>query len=395
MENLVQMVNGALKTVHIFNTKCKELNIKTVSLLNVDTLCCEFYPVAKTSTDIKLEMSTIVGCFNGLFRNNTYENVDLKNYVIKAYDNSDNEILYALCTKSTAELIGTGEFIEWYTRTLFQENTEDFRLAQAKKIISEIENGLREIVKIKLREKFGNDWWEAGLSNKLGKDVKEIYVNQFEVECTDGDILIAYTYTLQLKKIILTHFNLFKSYFKSTSLFENLMDNLNKIRREEAHNRPISQVELKNLEELHKSLLADLLADLTSFQSVFLTENWRIKIKKIMIERQYKSIYSEHQIVNETDLEQKFLKINENMISLISYLNDTIIKLKSVIVPIYKKNIQQELLFCYEKRKELHQSLLLETLSLNYEKIDALSIEINSHEQKMDEFSKKFILSES
>jgi len=67
---------------------------KKCFLLNADTLCCEFYRVAKNSYDIKLEISSIIG---------------------------------------------------WFTRALFQENTEDFRLSQAKKIISEIENALREI----------------------------------------------------------------------------------------------------------------------------------------------------------------------------------------------------------------------------------------------------------
>lgn len=281
MDNLPQMVNGALKTIHIFNKDCKPVDVKNVSLLNLDTLCCDFYPIAKGSNDIKLEISKVMGCFNGIFKNRTYENVDLKNYVVRAYDKDNNEILYALCTKSTAELIGTGEFVEWFTRTLFQENTEDFRLVQAKKIISEIENGLREAVKIKLKDKFGEDWWELGLNNKLGKDVKDLYFNQFGLECTDGDVLIAYTYTLQLKKIILTYFNLFKTYFNNPTQFESLMDNLNKIRREEAHNRPISQLELKNLEDLHESLLSVLLSDLKSFQSVFLTENWRIMIKKL------------------------------------------------------------------------------------------------------------------
>jgi hypothetical protein len=371
------------------------MDIKDVSLFNADTLCCDFYPISKNSYDIKLEMSAIVGCINGICRNNTYENVDLRNYVIRAFDKDDNELMYALSTKSTAELVGTGRSIEWFANTLFQENTEDYRLSQAKKIISEIENGLRAIVKIKLRDKFGEDWWEVGLNNKIGKTVKDLYFNQFEVECTEGDVLIEYTYTLQLKKIILNYFNLFKSYFKSINLFETSMDNFNKIRREEAHNRPISQLELKELEGLHENLLSVLLTDLKSFQSAFLTENWKLKIKKIMLERQYKSIYSELEIVNELDNEQKYFKIKENINDRISYLYDIVIKLKSVIVPIYKKNIHQELLFYYERRLELDQSLLLETISLNKERMDEISIEIHSHEQLMDEFSEKLILNEN
>ena len=163
---------------------------------------------------------------------------------------------------------------------LFQENSEDYRLAQAKQIISEIENGLREIVKLKFKDKFGDEWWDNEIGNKIKRDVKKIYFNNFGVDCNDGNVLIAYTFTLQVKEIILSNFNLFANYFQSPVQFESSMDSLNKLRREEAHNRPVSHLDLENLKYLHQDLLSVVLLDLKSFQSVFLTENWRSKIKK-------------------------------------------------------------------------------------------------------------------
>lgn len=395
IENLTKIVSGGLKMIHIFNDNCKEINVKDVSLLNEDTLCCSFYSKSQKSNDIKLEMASIMGFLNGLFRNTNYENINLNYYAVKAYDNKDIEILSALSTKSAAEFIGKGKSIEWLKLTIFQENTEDYRLSQAKQIISEIENGLREIVKTKLRNKFGENWWDIGLNSKLGKDVKDVYCNQFEIDCTDGDILIAYTFTLQLKKIILTHFNLFRSYFQSTTQFESSMDHLNKLRREEAHNRPISDLDLENLRELHGKLLSVVLIDLKSFQSVFLTENWRMKIKKIMNEGQYKLIHRELEIKNESDIEHKLFKIKENLNSLISYLDDTIIKLKSITVPIHKKDIHKELLFCFERYRELQESLLHQTLTLDNEKINSIVNEINLHKLEMDKFSMKILLNEN
>lgn len=395
IDNLTETVSLGLKTIHIFNNDCKEINVKDVFLLNEDTLCCSFYPISSKSTDIKLEIATIMGFFNGLFRDTDYENINLNYYAVRAYDNNDIEILSALSTKSAAEYIGKGRSIEWLKLTLFQENTEDYRLSQAKQIISEIENGLREIVKTKLKSRFGENWWDIGLNNKLGKDVKEVYFNQFGFECVDGNILIAYTFTLQLKKIILTHFNLFKSYFQSPTQFESLMDHLNKLRREEAHNRSITDIDLENLRMLHEKLLSKVLLDLESFQSNFLSENWRIKIKKIMNERQYKSIYSELEIQNEFDVEQKLLKVKENLIHIISYLSDTLIKLKSITVPIHKKDIHKGLLFCFERYKELQESLLDQTLTLDNEKINSIVHEIKLHEMEMDKFSTKILLSEN
>lgn len=389
------MVSLGLKAMHVFNPDCKAIKVKDVSLLNEDTLCCSFYPISKKSTDIKLEIASIMGFLNGLFRENTYENLNLNYYAVRAFDADNVEILNALSTKTTAEYIGQGRSIEWLKLTLFQENTEDHRHAQAKQIIYEIENGLREIVKVKLRSNFGENWWNSALNSKLGQDVKDLYFNQFGVNCENGDILIAYTFTLQLKKIILTHFNLFKTYFQNPTVFENAMVHLNKLRREEAHNRSISDNDLNNLRELHEILLSATLIDLPDFQSVFLTENWRTKIKKIMNEKQYKSIHSEHEIINESDNEIKLAKIKENLTSFISYLDDKILKLRSITVPVHKKNIHKELLFCFERSKELQESLLKETLTLNNEKIIFIVNEIKSHEIEMNKFSTNILLNEN
>ncbi|SIS70307.1 hypothetical protein SAMN05421786_1011108 [Chryseobacterium ureilyticum] len=394
IENLTSMIKGTLKTLHFFNSDCKEINIKDVYLLNEDTLCCDFYPVSENSYDIKFEMAPILGCFNSFFRNNQYENINLKNYAIRAYDEDDIEILYALSSKAKAELIGKGGSIEWLTTVFFQENTADFRLGQAKQIISEIENGLREIVKIKLKDKFGNEWWETGIDNKTARDVKKIYLNNFGVDCTNGDILIDYTFIYQVKDIILSNYELFKSYFHSSSQFESLMDDFNKLRRGEAHNRSISNMDLENLRSLHEDLLADILLDLKSFQSLFLTENWKRKIKKIMIEGRPEAIHNETEISNEADVIQKLLNIQENLSSRISYLNDTITKLKSVVAPIHKNSVHSELISCFEKDLILWKTLLNETLTLDNEKISTIVNQIKSHEQQMDEFSAKFLLNE-
>ncbi|MDV3776660.1 hypothetical protein CMU25_11920 [Elizabethkingia anophelis] len=394
IENLTNVVSGSLKIIHILDKSCKEINVKDVYLLNEDTLCCDFYAVARNSYDIKLEMTAIMGCFNGIFRNNQYDNVDLKNYAVRAFDQDDNEILYALSTKATAEFIGTGRSIEWLTSTFFQENSEDYRLAQAKQIISEIENGLREIVKLKFKDKFGDEWWDNEIGNKIKRDVKKIYFNNFGVDCNDGNVLIAYTFTLQVKEIILSNFNLFANYFQSPVQFESSMDSLNKLRREEAHNRPVSHLDLENLKYLHQDLLSVVLLDLKSFQSVFLTENWRSKIKKIMKEWKYKPIYHKKEIDAESEQVQKLFKIKDNLSSLISSLDDTIIKLKSITAPIHKKSIHLELLICFEDYKDLQKSLLDETSTLDNERIDFVKNQIKAQESKMDVFAEKFLLIE-
>ena len=82
------------------------------------------------------------------------------------------------------------------------------------------------------------------------------------------------------------------------------------------------------------------------------------------------------------------------MSSRISYLNDTITKLKSVVAPIHKNSVHSELISCFEKDLILWKTLLNETLTLDNEKISTIVNQIKSHEQQMDEFSAKFLLNE-
>jgi len=395
LQDIIGIIKFGLENLATLSEGSKKVRVIDVSIINVDTLCCEFYSNSANSIDIKMEIISIMGFFNGFFRNDGFEGISFAYYAVKAFDRNNVELLYAISSKSTAELIGKGNSIDWLKSTLFQENTDDYRLAQSKRIIAEIENCLRELVRKKLHEQFGDNWWDKSLDNKLGKEVKLTYLNQFGIDCNDGNVLISYTYTLQLKKIISTHFKFFKPYFDSLSDFDNQMDNLNKIRREEAHNRSISENNLTDLSHLHERLTAKLLLELTTFQSGYLTENWRFKIKKIMVERQYKSIHDGQEVVNEKNLSIKLQKTKQNIEHLVSYLSEIIIKLKSISTPVHKKTTQRELVSVLEKFKDLQVELLQTSTRLDENEIKLTVTRISDHKKVMDDFVGNFLLAES
>ncbi|MCE9540688.1 MAG: hypothetical protein K8R85_15925 [Bacteroidetes bacterium] len=395
LQDIIGITKFGLENLDTLSAGSKKIRVIDVSVINEDTLCCEFHSYSENSIDIKMEIATIMGFFNGFFRNNGFEGISFAYYAVKAFDRNNVELIYAISSKSTAELIGKGNSIDWLKSTLFQENTDDYRLAQSKRIIAEIENCLRELVKTKLQEQFGDNWWDKSLDNKLGKEVKLTYLNQFGIECNDGNILISYTYTLQLKKIISTHFKFFRPYFDSLMDFDNQMDNLNKIRREEAHNRSITERNLIDLSDLHERLTAKILLELTNFQSGYLTENWRMKIKKIMVERQYKPIHDGQEVLNEKDLLIKLQKTKQNIEHLVSYLTETIIKLKSISTPVQKKTTQRELVNVLEKFKDLQVELLQTSTRLDEEEIKMTVTKIDEHKKVMDNFVGNFLLSES
>ncbi|MCS4238684.1 hypothetical protein M2306_001076 [Myroides gitamensis] len=395
IESLIGILKLGLENLNALNKKNKNINVRDILVINEDTLCCNFYPDAEKSMDVKLEIATIMSFFNGFFSNDGYEGICFSHYTVRAFDKNNVEVIYAISSKTTAALIANGNSIDWLKSTLFQENTSDYRLSQAKTIISEIENCLRELIKVKLNAKYGENWWDISLDNKLGKSVKDTYSNQFGVECNDGDILILYTFTLQLKKIITANFNMFKTYFDDLSSFNNQMDNLNLIRREEAHNREITESHLIQLNNLHERLLSKVLVELTGFQSIYLTENWKLKIKKIFIEKPFKSIYSEQDVLNEENLISKIQKSKKNTEHLISYLNETIIKLKSISAPIHKKTTHRDLVKNLAVFRELQDELLLAHSKFDKDNLNSIVIRINTHKKVMDDFVYNYLLNES
>lgn len=395
LEDIIGIMKFGLENLDIICNGGKKVRVIDIFIVNEDTLCCNFFPYTENSLDIKVEIASIMGFLNGIFRNDEYQGISFSHYAVKAFDRNNVELIYAISSKTTAELIGTGNSIDWLKSTLFQENTDDYRLAQSKRIISEIENCLRELIKVKLYDKFGDNWWDNSLNNNLGKAVKEIYFNQFGIECDDGNVLITFTYPLQLKKIISTHFNLFKLYFDSLADFDIQMDNLNKIRREEAHNRSISENHLVELNDLHEKLTSKALLELTTFQSAYLTENWKLKIKKIMLEGQYQPIFDYEEVLNEKDLAIKLQKSKQNTEHLISYLEEIIVRLKSITTPIHKKAIQRDLVNVLDKFKDLQIEFLQLHSTLDESEIMKTIMKINQHKKVMDNFVSEFLLKES
>ena len=394
IESILSVLKLGLENLDALQGADKKVKVKELSIMNLDTLSCQFYSYSDNSTDIKVEIATIMGFFNGFFKDDSFENVDFKNYAARAFDENDKELLYAISSKQAAQLIGDGNSIDWLKSTLFQENTSDYRLGIAKRIISEIENSLRTAVKDILRKQFGDDWWNQSLNNKLGNSIKKTYNDQFGEEISDGDLLIDYTYLLQLKKIISTHWIYFRHLFDTKIDFENGIDELNKIRREEAHNREITAEHLKDLDKLHNSILSKISEEYPEMLSTYLVDNWKARIKSIM-QQSYKPLYPGTELVDEPNSHLKLLKSIESTKHLIEYIENTIEKLESVVTPTQKKKLHNEILEIFETYKTLQEKKLKNVNEGEFDELLKTIKEIELYELKMNRFSEKFLLSES
>ena len=394
IQTILLWLKTGLENLDIFVESRKKVLVKDLAILNENTIECKFYSYSENTIDVKGEIATIVGFMYGFLKDGSFENLEINYYAVRAYDKNDIEILNALSYKDTAKLIGQGNSIDWLKSTLFTENTNDYRLGIAKKIISEIENSLRYVIENILSKKYGIDWWNIALNNKMGESIKNTYYEQFGEKNFDGKILINYTYILQLKKIILTHWIEFKHLFNDKEVFETVIDELNVLRREEAHNRNITENSLKELEKIYTILLEKISIEYENLIPTYLIDNWRLRIKSIMSYK-IKPLYKPEEITEEKDLIEKLNKITLSTINLINYLEDIIKKLESVIVPVQKKFIHEELIQQFTILNNLQKTKLEQIRNKDFENMESNSKAIEKHENDMKIFSGKFLLSES
>lgn len=394
IKTILEWLKSGLENFDILVESHKKLLIKDLTILNENTIECKFYTYSEKSIDVKGEIATIIGFMHSFLKEDSFENLKINYYAVRAYGKNDIEILNALSYKDAATLISLGNSIDWLKSTLFTENTNDYRLGIAKRIISEIEISLRHVIESVLFEKYGSDWWNIALNNKIGESIKTTYYEQFGEKIFDGKILINYTYILHLKKIILTHWIEFKHLFRSRENFETTIDRLNIVRREEAHNRNITENNLKELEEIYNVLLEKISTKYENLIPAYLIDNWRLRIKSIMSNKLQPKFKSE-EITEEQDLSEKLNKITLNTINLVNYIEDTIEKLESVIVPVQKKIIHQELIQQYIILKNLQNTKLELIRNKNFKNTESTIKAIEKHENDMKIFSGKFLLSES
>ncbi|MGZ6555166.1 MAG: hypothetical protein ACXVDV_21495, partial [Bacteroidia bacterium] len=383
-----------LENVDAFANGAEKVNVKAVSVINGgDTILVEFYPKHSRSPDIKGEIAFIMSFLYGFLKDDLYKEIDIKIFGVKAFDSTQVEIMYAVNTRTAAAAISNGNSIEWLKTTLFQENTPDYRLARAKTMISDIENGLRRVVKNIYDNKFGPGWWDTIIEAKVNSSIKNTYKNQFGAEIFDGSILINYTFTLDLKKIISADWGTFRHLFTNKILFEDTMVELNTIRREEAHNRNISETHLTDLDRIYSDLLIEIANLYPDITVNYMVENWRSKIKSAM-QNPVGCIYTMDEF-NRKDLKGKRQLIISDCNAQITYLDNLVIKLRSFNPPLSKRKKHDELVSLLQGLSDLQKQKLQRTEDFQFDDIQEIIAAIQQQMSRMDVFSREFLLEES
>lgn len=329
--------------------KCR---IKQIGIINDDTVLCEFYPYANKSMEIKIEIGFIISIIASFWKDNPHVPQHIRNIALKAFSANNEELMYSISPRNIAELMCEGKSIEWIRNTIFQDNSADHRLALAKQKISEIENALRMIICNVLENVHGTLWWDNCVDNKTKGDAKSAYKNQTGATSSNGNVLISYTYLLKLKKIISDNWSDFSFIFPNKALFENWINDLNAIRREEAHNRPITHDHISNLQQIYIDIFREIGQHYPDAASNYLLENWRSKISDILGD------YSEKQKSRSVGRE---FGLDHNMDIIMKTINDLSeveTRLSSLIVPPNNIDIHNELTDLLQSLKSSFEEMI-------------------------------------
>jgi len=313
-----------------------ELRLTGMEILNDSVLVASIVPSASDSIGIKIELCTVMSFMSSFFEEDFALPSNIKNLGVRAFTNDGDELMYVLSSRETARYCSQGLAIEWLKNSHFQDNTPEQRAARAKLLISRIEVGLRSAIAKRLEQCYGTTWWRTAVPEWIQNEVAKTSRKALGGAAMGGQ-LIEYTYFRHLKDIALQNWAEFREIFADANRFGRAMDELNGIRRDEAHNRPISQAQITVLEGLY-SYLAGAVTDVDpDAVPGYLVENWRDRLSTIVHETAEAMPH-----ISDRDRQDPPL-VRAKFDRYAAALKDGLARMETVVVPPGKKALQSEL----------------------------------------------------
>jgi len=365
----------------------KKFKIKSLNIMNNNTLVCEFYPYSNDTIDLKNEIAFIMSFLSSFCEENDLIPSEIDNFAVRAYSEKDEEIMYALSSKEATRYIAKGKPVEWLKNTIFQDNSDEYRLSFAKKKISEIENSLRKIICEHLFHLSGNRWWTIHVEKRIRKNAEKAYENQKGISSSQGEDLISFTYLLNLKDIIVSNWDSFKNIFPSQSEFIDCIEKVNSIRRDEAHNRVITHEKIRELENLYSYVISKIANKHPALVQSYLIDNWRIQIQKIV--ENYSNNFPKFEIKK-----YGFTEIIEDLKHRILQIEDVLIKLESIIIPPGKEIIHSELINIFKNMKEAFANMAQNANDRDFEAFQESAKRHAEINEQIPSFLEKYLKSE-
>ncbi|NQV18547.1 MAG: hypothetical protein HQ534_08390 [Armatimonadetes bacterium] len=314
--------------------------INSVDYINHNTIVVTYTTSKLDRLDIRSEMAELMS-FTASFYLLPDEKSEMeipKSISIKAQNANKDQLMYVVSSIETAQYITKGRPIEWIKNSMFEDTTDEFLLQNAKRLISKIENALRELIYTVLYNASQKDWI-LKIETNIYKSALKQYKKNTDIAVQDikSKDILSYTYLPNLKKIIEDNGISFSKHFTSLVEFTNNMTELNQIRRDESHNRKISKEQSESLQKLYDFFLMNISKTLPNLVPDYIIENWHIQLK-LIVDNLIESIPN----INDSDRRNFPIVI----IAFIKYQKSVELacsKISKVLVPVNKQHLHSQL----------------------------------------------------
>lgn len=388
LKTIINAASLHISTLESAGDSTKRVVIKGIDMMN-GIIVATIGLYSKDPMGIKIESGQIIAYLSSLFDGeDKIGDFGITHFAVRGIDDNNNEIMYVVSSKESARFARNGQSVEWLMHSLFQDNTDETRLSQAKNMISRVEKGLRNVIIHVLQNREGNDWWNS-IHNKSRKSAESVYSNKYGVTTLpNGDELIDYTYLPSLKVIILENWSDFNHIFRDENDFTSDMDRLNIIRREESHNRIISPPLIVELGEIYKRLLGLIEQEIPGTVPHFLIENWRNELAKMFDNLT-------NNMIDITDEDRKKPIVMMEKFQIIRDLNfDLSIKLNGVVVPPSKEELHTNLSGIITKSVAALDRMNAASKIINVKEVEEATKEYERCMNELNKFKEVYLLSE-
>lgn len=367
--------------------KAEGVDIEDVSLLNNATLRIAFAAKNVESVDVRSEVAFAMSFAHGFLCDDGKYKIELENIAVEASKTDGAKLMHAISPIAAVKSIAGGEPIEWLGRTIFQDHTNDYKQSVAKRKVSDLEKGMRKVIAKVLSDKYGAAWWLTSVSNKVRQSTEKMYEAQEGVAITDGEELIHFTFLLDLRKIVVSNWAEFAQVFQNQARFTQLLDDLNIIRRAEAHNRDVTDQQLSDLTAIHKELMDQIASFMPAAVSNYLVENWRIQLQKI-----FETNIADHAVSDPAsgDIVGAIAAIEGQ----IHRYTDLEVRVQSVLVPPGKDGLNSELVTLLQNVRQSLERMLAAAQTGDVDRVVALQGENEQANKELSQFREKYLMSE-
>jgi hypothetical protein len=204
----------------------------------------------------------------------------VERFGVRAFDSEGREIIWVLSSVEVAGFAARGQPIEWLARSLVQENTPEYRRAQADRGIGRLEIPLRDLAHLHGEENAGEYY-----VNRLWDDTREMRkaARREERDADDPRTVLDYAYLRSLGTAIREQLDWFSDgCVPDADLFDEAIAGLSKVRMKVAHHRSVSEDDLRVVREAAESVMGPIGHVHPELAYDFIVDRWEQRVHEIV-----------------------------------------------------------------------------------------------------------------